>query len=287
MEIQDYIRDPRILSNRKYEFRHNLFLEHIDKDAGTIKVHDDGNSVEEILVFKGDGIRIPRIRFYPKGITHKKDRYLKELVAFYMHINPKVDDIGVKKMVEFIVAHKVAKRDGVPIMSFEDLEDTIRAYAELSRNLVLPKDRYINVLYSKESGYTTSQKRETTMFYTFERARLIKEELIHLAAQLALDTTHYQVKVGNPRVFHALGELPKEARMQTVRTMRRNMANNTEEMLKRENMYRYFLTEAAQEKFERFLALPGGTSMDDAAKKLKASKSTIHEYSYIKKELNL
>lgn len=294
MEILDIIRDPRILQVQKYGFRDRLYLEHIKEDGGIFKevdlVLNDGTEiVERIMVFTTDITKpeyrtlcIPYQQYYPGGINNLRDKYLRELVEFYMHINPGIDDIGIKKMIEYLVRVKVKKINDVPTITFEQLEPIVRQLVEASRNKVLPKWRRLACLFSEKSNLTKEEKRQYAFHEKHREVRELKQELIHRAAVEAVDKTHRLVKITHPRVYSFLDNDVSPS----VRAMTRDMNSSTKDFLKFVDTDRVFTSAKSMEKYYRFLALPSGTSWNDAANNLSTSKSTIQNYTAIKRKLN-
>lgn len=283
MEITDYIRDTRILPNSKYEFRSKLCLEHIKKGEGVLETIDLGPKQETVLIFREKILKIPRLKYYANGVNSPSDNYLRQIIAFYMHINPLIDQIGIKKMTEYIVRAMVKRVNKKPILKFEDLEHVVKQLAETYRNKMLPKYRSVIVLYSKDTSLTVDERREYSYFVNMTKQRDLRHEIIQLAAEAAIDfNLNNHLIINNPRVFERIAD---KKTIPSVRSVHRNMSGDTHTMLSIHNNDKYFATKQDELKFKKFLELPGGTSMNDAAKKLKASKSTIDNYNKIRRKL--
>lgn len=297
MEIVDYIRDSRIRKNNKYKFRSRLCVEHIMQGEGVEEIYDTGDRQEKVLTFQeyGKRLTLPIQPFYWSGITSPKDKYLHELVKFYMHINPGIDEVGVKKMTEYIVRGKVAKNSsGNPILKFEDLYSTIQNLATKYKDVILKRYKRVFILFSESSSFSKEEKRQIAVMESAKQARALKSEIIHLAAQATLELVHPLTRVNNPKIFNTIQspdfntvDVRSSELIPSTRSVKNFITEDTSDMIEVGNRGRMFESDHTSQNFERFLELPKGITLDNTCKELNISKTTAKDFRDRQKDLNL
>lgn len=278
-DLSDIV-DRRIKDVGKGAFRSRLAIEDVDtRGMQPVEVVTQAGPLETVFMCVDDPIHVPIISHFRKGVTSDKDPYLEKLIEHLMFFNRKIDNVGIKKMTEYLVRVHVRKRDEVPVLRFEDLHDKVHDLVEKYRHATPPTYRRISVLYKRDTMLSASERRNYSLQTSRARLSVLKGELIHMAALTAIEVTQPELKITKPRV---LREVYTDG-INSVRTLKNHMREETVDMLNQVNASRNFLSEKTLEKFYEYLQLPPETTTREAADILNISLSTVADF---KKEEN-
>ena len=272
------MKDSRILKLRKGEFRSKLAIEDVKLEGVDIfELQNPHGRTEKVVSCIENPIKIPYINYFGSKITHKDDPYLMSLVFDLMYLNKGIDPLGVKKMIEFIIRRAVKWIGNKPMLKFEDIEETVKSYVRMSEKMSYEPLSDVIVLFERSTMLTPEERRSISLQCRSERNSNLHGALIHNAAITAIDLTKEQLIITRPRVLQQV----TKNKIKTIRTLNKHMRNDTIKLLEKANVGRLFNSEKSMEKFEKFLALPIGTTSREAAEQLGVSLSTITEFKNI------
>lgn len=269
--------DPRIKPLAQGQFRTSFCVEDIDEKISfgeTIMLTTPAGTQEKSLLLVDMPLRTPYMRlYYGVKIKSLKDPMLKKAVADFMFFNPGIDQIGIGKMVQFMVRYLFVQKDNI---SYETVYPLVY---EMSLN---PKEaRLISdvvVLFQRGSMIPPAERRTISYQARSVRSSKLLGEVIHNATLAVIDKLNPHLMLTKPIVLEETKEHGKE--IKSVRTLDAHLKPETQEIFEVANIGRYFKTEKSLKKYKKFVALPP-MSMNQAASELGVSKSTVMKYTHI------
>lgn len=273
------MKDTRILPLKPGEFRHRLNISNVNTDGMEVyELINPFDRIEKVAIFIDRPIKITYINYHGSKITHKKDPYLMELVDDLMFFNPTISEIGIKKMIQFIISRCAKRYDNVPVLKYEDIYDTVVAYtkAALMKQPKLLTD--VIVLFEENTMLEAEERRSISLQARSMRGSMLNGELIHNAAITAIKLTKGKLRITRPRVL----ERVEDKRIKTVRTLNKHIREDTVDLLTKANEKRYFIMESSANKYKKFLTLPDGMTNAEVASKLNISITTVVQFKKIR-----
>ena len=242
-------------------------------------------SGEEFLWFK-ESVRVPKFnKFYASRITSVKDDYFVELVNMLLYLNPKPDQLGIKKLTEFIILRfskmqmqesqvKVGEQIAKPVLTFEDVEPAVSLLATMVQDYV--PDNETPVLFSRDSKLTREQKTSIVARYRGQQVKERLEGAIHIAAEHLIDTKEY-LKITNSKLKNT-GMITTSKGVASLNTIGKYMGGRTRRIIGSHNEAAPFKSEKTRVLFKKFLMMPEGSTLHEVCVKLSVSKSTVLEF---------
>jgi len=245
---------------------------------------------EEIYVFR-DAFRLPKFNvFYASKIKSVSDPYLNELIGRLLYLNPYPDEVGVKRMAEFIGSRfiatrkeesklKVGKYVDVPIVGHRQIVDSILRRDELGVTIVPNHTDF--VLFSQNSKLGKGEKISIRNDIRMYKINGKMGEIIHQVAEYLIGE-HVFMKVGIGTIRKSALVVKEDLVPVSTGVIRRYILEETLDLLKEHSKTTPLRTLKAASKFSEFLLMQNNPSTSDIVKKLSVSRSTAVEYKVLK-----
>ena len=288
----------KINPNRSGKVRDTLCIEDIHIDewdiiAGfglIIKEEYDG---EVVLVFKNP-YRVPRFnQFYASRIKSVEDPYLLEVVRRLLYLNPLPDGLLKKKITEYIVLKfsklemkpskvKPTEMIATPVLTFEGVHAVV-CQGAIRRGVTeyLP-DNEDSVMYLRQSNLSKNFKIKLRAYYRAHMIKDLLESAIHTVTEHLMEH-RTEIKVTDTRIEDTKLVTTDNGKSASVRTIRKYMSPRTKRVVALHNEVAPFKSETTQEKYNCFLELDSGVSLEFISESLQISKSTASEFRKYKK----
>jgi len=282
--------DSRVKVYGKDVFRPKLSIVDVKRGNGVLvdvfssndELSKDGvNFSEKALTFVDEPIVIPNSSYlYYTRLRTVDDVILERLVSDLMFYNPNIGEVGISKMVSWIVSYFVGcDKENRKLITHEQLLPRVSELCDKYHGGdidIIQNNRVI--LYSLESMLTKHDKQWYSNYYRSKRISNIRAELIHEGALIASKNLHKYLKITKPRVV----DFTKDTN--SVMVMNRYISEKTVQFLEDENNRRYFKSDETIRKYIIFTeSYDKNKPLDFYTEQLNISKSTAVEF---KKLLN-
>lgn len=280
------IRDPRIKRVGKGEFRSRLSIEDVVPGTSdeTYGIYNQFQRQERILVLAKQPIPVPFMEYvFHIKVKSVDDKYLKRYVFDLMYFNQGIDEVGIKKMTEFVIRTIVLfnKYVKLPCLSYEEVHPLVVGWCTEAELLGLEVLSDKVVLFEKSTVLPGEDRRKLGFETRQYRDSYLHEEAIHNKAIYLIDK-HKTFAVGKKAVHDTM---IKRRGLTTYKSFNKHIADKTVEVLKDTLEVRKFKSEDEANKFERFKQWRSeGINTADIVKDLGVSYSTISKYNKILKE---
>lgn len=281
------MRDVRIRGNSPGEFR-GIALGVDDVTGGLEADMVNGYGiVEKVKVFVGEGVeplKVPYVgRMFSMKVSSISDPFLVEAIEVLSYFNPSLDELGLKKMVEYVVL-VLTRRVGLtvdslePVLKYEDLEKVVKGIYRVAQFKPAKgvMDKY--VVFANGSTMSASDRRLASQQVRSSVKQDLVGKLIHLSAVDLVEKMEPTIVVSKPKVLENIDQEDRVAKhINSLRGLSRFMGSNTVELLQVVNEGRPFKKVSEFDKYNKFLEMPP-MRVADAVSELKVSRSTIIKF---------
>lgn len=275
---RDKMKEEIVVVKSSPEFRTTVRLEDIvDVDKyPSYEVVGEGGVLESVVDLTGYHLPYPNMSYlYFRYLDGIEDPLLKSAVYDLMSINPGINTAGMQNMMQYIHRQMVRYNEKtreyqIPFELFSGKCLKYVKYYQMGDEHKFLGNKVL--VFQKNSTIPFEERREMALQVRRLEMASIKQLYISKAVNFLIQAEP-MIKITYPRVHKkAMGEAPK---MKSINSLKRNISEESIEVMKEEDLKRFFSTEKEKSKFEEFLKLISeGKSSNQAAKSVGVSPNT-------------